>query len=364
MNIPLYQKIYDDLRHKIESNTYEKNTYLPTDKELEEFYNVSNITIKKAMDLLKNDGFVSRKPKKGTLIVRNQKKEKVLAKRRNLWGVVITDFTDYFGTEIVKTIMQDNQHDFVFKVSYGDENREERLIDELMSIGIEGLILLPCSSQYYSSKLLELSTGNFPVVVIDRIMHSIPICSVQSDSNSAAKDLTNYLFEHGHKNIGIITSDNQISTIDQRVSGFISAHLESGNSILQSQILSSIDSVVPSSQKPRKEDIDEIITFLTDNPNLSAIIATEYNIALLIKSALSKIGKEIPADISLVCFDNYDTDNCIDNDLHLTYIKQDQQEISRQAIRLIEHKLKDPDLIEKISVGYELVEGNSVKDLS
>lgn len=360
MALPLYKKTYDDLRQKIERGYYPLNSYLPTEKELQDIYDVSSITIKKAMDLLNQDGFILRKPKVGTLIIKNRI-EQVNERQKAVWGVIMTDFDDCFGAEIVKGIMTDDQHRFIFELSHGDMVREEKLIDELLDFRIDGLLLLPCSSQYYSKKLLELSAQHFPVVVLDRTMEGLPICSVQGDNKQAAIDLTSYLFTKGHQTIGMVTSNHKLSTIDQRINGFISAHLEHGVALLPSQILSSIASVGPNSTQPVEADLQAIKDFLTDHHDLTALIATEYRIALLIELALKERHLSIPNDLSVVCFDNYPNSDPDHNRLYLTHIKQDQKALSQAAISLLDEKSKNPQLIKQIAVGHHLIKGNSVK---
>ena len=103
-------------------------------------------------------------------------------------------------------------------------------------------------------------------------MANLPICSVQTDSFAAAKELTNYLFAKHHDKIGLITSDSSVSTIDERVNGFLSAHVDANRAVSQKQILSRIDSVVPSSSRKIEDDVALIVAFLQKNPEITALL--------------------------------------------------------------------------------------------
>ncbi|EPI01522.1 MULTISPECIES: GntR family transcriptional regulator [unclassified Enterococcus] len=360
MSEPLYKMIYMDLKQKIESSTYEINDTLPTEKELSAIYNVSTITVKKSLDLLKEEGYIIRKPRKGSVVVNNRKTEAVIDSMTI--GLVITNFTDFFGAQILRTILDNNAKkiNVIVKISYGNVQKENELIQELIDKGIQGLILLPTSSEYTSPKILELISQDFPIVVIDRLMDNLPICSVQTDSFSAAKELTNYLFAKNHQKIGLITSDSSVSTIDERVDGFLSAHIDANQAVSQKQILSTIDSVVPGSERKITEDIELIKTFLEENPDITALFTTEYNIALLTKSAIEQQGKSVPNDYSIVCFD-HPTINIFDlNAFVFTHIEQNQTAIGEHAVNLLFEKISNPRLIEKINLGYQLIEGDSV----
>ena len=63
-----YNKIYIDLLNEIKTGVYKPGDQLPTELEISERYNVSRITSKKAIELLSQDGLVTRIPGKGTFV--------------------------------------------------------------------------------------------------------------------------------------------------------------------------------------------------------------------------------------------------------------------------------------------------------
>lgn len=67
-NVPLYQQIYDFLHAKIINNEWKPGALVPPESSLMEIYDVSRITVRRAFDMLVQDGLVYRKPGKGTLV--------------------------------------------------------------------------------------------------------------------------------------------------------------------------------------------------------------------------------------------------------------------------------------------------------
>lgn len=63
-----YKIIFNDLRNKIITGYYEINQQLPLEKELGAFYCASRITVKKAMDLLVNDGLIIKRRGVGSFV--------------------------------------------------------------------------------------------------------------------------------------------------------------------------------------------------------------------------------------------------------------------------------------------------------
>lgn len=69
--VPLYYSIMEILKDSIINGIYPIGTLLPTENELEKKFNVSKITIRKAIELLENDGYVTKKSGKGTTVISN-----------------------------------------------------------------------------------------------------------------------------------------------------------------------------------------------------------------------------------------------------------------------------------------------------
>jgi GntR family transcriptional regulator len=70
--VPYYFRVAETLRGRIKARLYEADKIMPSEKELEEEFGVSNITIRKALDLLVKDGLVIRKRGIGTRVVRKE----------------------------------------------------------------------------------------------------------------------------------------------------------------------------------------------------------------------------------------------------------------------------------------------------
>ena len=72
---PLYLQVEADIKNRILSKQYMPGDKLPTENELSDQYNVSKITIRKAIQNLSDEGYVNKVQGKGTFI--NFKKDKL-----------------------------------------------------------------------------------------------------------------------------------------------------------------------------------------------------------------------------------------------------------------------------------------------
>lgn len=73
--IPKYQQIKDNLRNKILSGQYKKGDRFFTEAELIQTFQVSSITIIRALKELEKEGYISRKQGVGTFVARTRKEK-------------------------------------------------------------------------------------------------------------------------------------------------------------------------------------------------------------------------------------------------------------------------------------------------
>lgn len=66
--IPLYFQVMQILQKEIEDGTYPPGSYIPTEAQLEERFNVSRATIRKALSELVHQGYLERRRSKGTIV--------------------------------------------------------------------------------------------------------------------------------------------------------------------------------------------------------------------------------------------------------------------------------------------------------
>ena len=66
--LPKYQVIANDLLNKIQTGIYAQNTIIPPETELADKYQVSRPTMRQAISLLVNQGYLERRRKRGTQV--------------------------------------------------------------------------------------------------------------------------------------------------------------------------------------------------------------------------------------------------------------------------------------------------------
>lgn len=68
-----YLTIYHDLVHKIQKKYWQEDELLPSENELTKRYNTSRETVRKALNLLAQDGFIQKIRGKGSVVIKAEK---------------------------------------------------------------------------------------------------------------------------------------------------------------------------------------------------------------------------------------------------------------------------------------------------
>ena len=74
---PLYRQLMQKLRSDIQSGVYPVHSRIPSEQELCETYQVSRVTVRKALDELSQGEFLVRKPGKGTFVAEKKIQRKL-----------------------------------------------------------------------------------------------------------------------------------------------------------------------------------------------------------------------------------------------------------------------------------------------
>lgn len=68
----LYLEVAQQIKKDILSGRYPVGSYIPTERELEEMFAVSKITVRNAVEILSNEGYLEKKSGKGTTVLSNR----------------------------------------------------------------------------------------------------------------------------------------------------------------------------------------------------------------------------------------------------------------------------------------------------
>lgn len=367
-NNHLYQMIYEDIVRKMKSGVYNIGDQLPTEKQLAENFDVSRITSKKALELLAEEGYINRIRGKGSFIIKDitSTVHQEVSREKRIIGFVLPDYSEGYAIEILKGIEEATAKQGMFIIhrrSYGDQIQEEKVIDELLSLDVIGLIIMPVHGAHYSNKILKLVIEGYPLVFVDRYLKGINVPYVGTDNIESSKKAVDYLIKMGHQHIAYIAPPAlDTSTLEDRIEGYKKSHLENGFAVDEKNHLVDIMSTLPGHNTPEciETDIEKIQKHIQRHPRITCLFAIEYNIALLCREAIKRLKLGIPEDISILCFDA--PGNFLD-DHEFTHIKQKEFEMGQIATELIRRQINNEILQDANLLEGNLVVGKTTKSV-
>ncbi|MFF2014878.1 substrate-binding domain-containing protein [Paenibacillus sp. NPDC058177] len=376
---PMYEKIFDEVKQDIVTQAYKLGERVPSEKELAEAYNVSRITSKKALELLAAERLIVRKPGRGSFVadpVHDYVEEeassaghpdepaiKFAHQEEKTIGLIITDFGNSYGTGLIYGMEQasrDKDCFLVLRRTFGIPENEELSIQKLLGLGVDGLIVFPAQGEYFNAEILKLVIDRFPLVLVDRHLKGVAAASVSSDNLKAALQGTEYLFDLGHTHISFLSPPPVDTTaVEDRIEGFIQAHAQRGIMVDKGLWVSDLTSTLPNSFNDEniERDISRLVSHLQNHPSITALFAIEYNIALLAKTAVERLGLRIPEDISIICFDSPPTH--LGGGYSFTHMQQNEEEMGRIAVENVLSIMNGHTVPNKIMLEARLITGES-----
>ncbi|HEX2926141.1 MAG TPA: substrate-binding domain-containing protein [Ruminiclostridium sp.] len=371
---PLYAMIKDYINKQIADGTYNANDKLPPEAELMKAFNVSRITVTKALTEMADEGIVYRIPGRGTYVsgsfgnspadisetnksrIKDQSEDRTAITESHPEGSSLIGFTvptldGYFSTNIlngIKKSLDERGYSLLIQISF-DKTKEEQAIRNFIKFGVDGMIIFPVDQETYNEEILSLKVNHFPFVLVDRYLPGIDTSYVISNNVLGGKLAVSHLYELGHRNIAICTSTMlPTSSTSDRITGYLNELAERGIKENSDLIIKDIDvSRFESSTDSSSEN--DIVSAENSGNNLllidvlkhrkaTAFIVTDGKTAVYISEVCKHLKIRIPEDISLICFD--DPSYTPFNSSFFTHIKQSERSMGYKSGEIIVDLLK------------------------
>ena len=358
----LYQKIENDIRQKILDGTYYNGYHLMSELDMTKLYEVSRITVRKALINLVNDGYIERTRGKGTQVIytgEDKAEDSVLQNYSKTIAVILPVLDVVHTNEIFSSIYKcasEAGYSIIIHQTFHDQSLEEKYIKKSANMKVAGVIVYPAQNEKYNEEIIKLVLARFPIILIDRTLDGINVNSVVTDNEKAAYDATKYLIDLGHTNIGIISSPvDYANPLLKRHNGYKRALKEAGFDqdvhLECYDTYNNMDFNLFKNPAFYTERVTIIDNFIKENPNMTAIICLEPIEGAIVIEATRNLGIKIPEELSLVTFDDFTMPNFFF--VPPTVVKQDSKLMGRIAFELL------LDMIEGNDSEYRHIELNA-----
>ncbi len=179
------------------------------------------------------------------------------SQRSHTIGVVVFDITDAYCTQILRGIENHLRPSGYFPIAadlQNDKSQFQRCVDLLLGRRVEGFIAVANPVYLDTALLAEFAKRSIPAVAIGRELQRGPVSSIVVDNEAGARQAIQHLYELGHSRIAFVKG-------------------------------------------PTEE-------LLRRSPDFTALVAFDDLTACAAIRALTKAGRRVPRDCSVVGFDD------------------------------------------------------------
>lgn len=328
-----YYTLMEELKQEIMSGSIKPGEKLPSENELSDRYHISRHTVRKALSILINEGYIEAEHGRGTFCSQRMGHMK---NSRNV-AVVTTYISDYIFPRLIQgmdKVLTENGYSIILKNTANSRTKEERVLEDILTKDIEGLIIEPSKSQIYckhTNLYAMLDQYEIPYVFIQGVYSQmIDKPHILMDDCKGGYMVTKHLIDAGHRKIlGIFKADDFQGK--ERHKGYVKALQEAG-------IAYDPDMVVWFHTEDRKTKPAMMMElFLEQKVEMDAVVCYNDQIAIEVIRCLQRNGLRVPEDISVT---GYDNSVIAEGTVGLTTIAHPQEKLGEMAAELLLEKIR------------------------
>ncbi|CDI48917.1 LacI family DNA-binding transcriptional regulator [Clostridium tetani] len=225
----------------------------------------------------------------------------LITKKTSTIGVIVPGITNLFFPTIVESIedySKDQGYSIVLCNTRGEALKEKEIIENLISKGVDGIIIIDPTLDNLKNRYLEDISMKLPIIIVNGSPEELKGNFICYDEKVGTLEAFEYLLELGHKEIAFIRGSKSYS---YDIKEKIYTDIIKKNNLKYKEILdvgkgNSIE-VVENTQKKVEE-------LLLNKNKPTAIFACNDLMALGVVNACNKLNLNVPHDISIIGFDN------------------------------------------------------------
>ena len=256
-----------------------------------------------ASRVINNSGYASQSVRERVLqaveelgYVPNTLARSLRSRKTDTLALILSDITNPFFTTIARGVedtASDAGYTVIFCNTDESESEERKYLNVLLQKRVDGILLIPAGNGVQSVQAAR--DQGIPVVVLDRRAPGCAADVVRGDSEGGARSLTQLLISLGHRRIALMTGSPNVSTAQDRATGYHAAMHAAG---LEKEEL------VFYGRFTQASGAEMVRQAIAARPAPTALFAANNFIAIGALNQLRELGQRVPEDMALVSFDD------------------------------------------------------------
>jgi DNA-binding LacI/PurR family transcriptional regulator len=247
----------------------------------------------------------------------------LVRRRSNLIGVMVSDLHNPYFTEVIDGIQEaarGSGYHALFNTGGRAAVEEDEALDTLLQLRTDGIVM---AGPVLSPRRIAAVAASVPVVVVAKHSRSPAHDSITNDDRMGARIAVDHLVSLGHRRIAHVDGGRGAGSA-QRRAGFLDAMDRHG--------LRSSARIVTGAFT-EEGGRDGVTTLLGDRRGVTAVFVGNDLAAVGALDAFDDHGLRVPADMSLVGYDNIALAGL--GHIDLTTIDQPRRDMGVTAVRLL-----------------------------
>lgn len=302
---PLYLQIKADILGGIGSGRHPPGGYLETESALCRRYEVSRVTVRKALQELVSEGYLKRVRGKGTVVEGRGRAAPPAGSR--LAGLVMNRIDAEFNSTIVAgyaSALASRGYLPVVTCSEEEAEAEALCVRRLAEGGVGSITVLPCETSGFAEEAARLQRSGIHVGLIDRHLGLSDVDYAGSDHFSGTYAAVRHIAMQGFKTVVFVDYATRVSSVQERYAGYMQAVRDFGlNHSAEIQVQQAATPFVLASPHILLGELQARLAAL--RPVLPfAVVAVNDLIAAECVKIFQREGLEVGVEVGIVGFDN------------------------------------------------------------
>lgn len=323
-----YQILAEWIQQKIGEGVYMPGERLPSEQKFQEQFGLSRQTVRRALQILEQQGCVRSRQGSGTYVVDLDAEEQQKSRRI---AVVTTYVDNYIFPRIIQGIERTlSEQGFQIQIAFTNNRlwREEEVLRDLLEQDLRGILIETTKSALPNPNLplyRELLKKGVPMVFLNSRYPQLDCPMVSLQDEMAGRRAAEYLIARGHRKLGGLFKLDDGQGI-RRYQGFLEGIRAAGIRDWENGIL--------------WYDTEDALDFEQMEGRIvkrlgacTGILCYNDSVAFEVIEIFKRHGISVPKDVSIVSVD--DTDLALLGNVGLTSISHPKEKLGEKAAELL-----------------------------
>lgn len=213
--LPRYYQIYQNLSSRMTAGEFSAGDLLPSERTIAEYYGVARLTVVKALDLLEQEGRISKQQGRGSVVL-----PQTVSQLKSI-AYLKAGLPLHRELEGMSRVAYENNYQLQLLVIDMNVASLEPYLATCIANGVKGFMVYARTDYSDVAMYQQFIRQGIAIVLVDRYYPGLDADVVVFDDDDAAFQITSRLIARGHQRIAIIPGPElQATSVQGRLDGY------------------------------------------------------------------------------------------------------------------------------------------------